>query len=64
MPFLLKVLSVGKALSIQAHPDLTLAAKLFKEQPDVYKARPGPAVSRPRLTLRRRPRLFVAGRQP
>ncbi len=39
MPFLLKVLSVAKALSIQAHPDLTLAARLFKERPDVYKAR-------------------------
>ena len=39
LPFLLKVLSVGKALSIQAHPDLALAARLFREQPGVYKAR-------------------------
>jgi mannose-6-phosphate isomerase len=26
-----------KALSIQAHPDKTLAAKLHKEQPEAYK---------------------------
>lgn len=37
LPFLFKVLSIGKALSIQAHPDKTLAKKLFKEKPDVYK---------------------------
>lgn len=37
LPFLLKVLSVAKALSIQAHPDLTLAQRLFKDQPTVYK---------------------------
>lgn len=46
LPFLLKVLSVGKALSIQAHPDKVLAARLFREQPAVYKARrlrPSPA---------------------
>ena len=32
-----KVLSVGKALSIQAHPDIALAKKLHAERPDVYK---------------------------
>ncbi|OCF54616.1 mannose-6-phosphate isomerase [Kwoniella mangroviensis CBS 10435] len=37
LPFLLKVLSIGTALSIQAHPDKTLARKLFDERPNVYK---------------------------
>lgn len=37
LPFLFKVLAIGKALSIQAHPDKKLAQRLFKEKPDVYK---------------------------
>ena len=37
LPFLFKVLSVNKALSIQAHPDKTLGARLHSERPDVYK---------------------------
>ncbi|CAD6892774.1 unnamed protein product [Tilletia controversa] len=37
LPFLFKVLSIGKALSIQAHPDKELAKRLHKEKPDVYK---------------------------
>lgn len=37
LPFLFKVLSVGTALSIQAHPDKKLAAHLFKTRPDIYK---------------------------
>ncbi|KAL8472592.1 hypothetical protein ACS0TY_029698 [Phlomoides rotata] len=37
LPFLFKVLSVGKALSIQAHPDKDLAVILHKQQPGVYK---------------------------
>ena len=37
LPFLLKVLSVGKALSIQAHPNKTLGAQLLEAQPSVYK---------------------------
>ncbi|XP_009798758.1 mannose-6-phosphate isomerase 2-like [Nicotiana sylvestris] len=37
LPFLFKVLSVAKALSIQAHPDKVLATSLHKEQPFVYK---------------------------
>ncbi|KAI8911623.1 mannose-6-phosphate isomerase [Gorgonomyces haynaldii] len=37
LPFLFKVLSIRKALSIQAHPDKKLAAKLFKEFPKIYK---------------------------
>ena len=37
LPWLLKILSAGKALSIQAHPDKTLAAKLNAENPDKYR---------------------------
>ncbi|KAI9488533.1 phosphomannose isomerase type I [Zychaea mexicana] len=37
LPFLFKILSIRKALSIQAHPDKTLGARLFKEFPNNYK---------------------------
>ncbi|KAG8384090.1 hypothetical protein BUALT_Bualt04G0081900 [Buddleja alternifolia] len=37
LPFLFKVLSVAKALSIQSHPDKDLAVILHKQQPEVYK---------------------------
>jgi histidinol-phosphate aminotransferase len=37
LPFLLKVLSVRTALSIQAHPHRELAAQLHAESPAVYK---------------------------
>jgi len=37
LPFLLKVLSIQKALSIQAHPDKKLAEQLYKKYPDIYK---------------------------
>lgn len=37
LPYLLKVLSVNTALSIQAHPDRTLAAKLHADRPTIYK---------------------------
>ncbi|KAM7524215.1 hypothetical protein LguiA_014117 [Lonicera macranthoides] len=37
LPFLFKVLSVAKALSIQAHPDKRFARILHKLNPDVYK---------------------------
>ncbi|KAJ6853619.1 mannose-6-phosphate isomerase 2-like isoform X2 [Iris pallida] len=37
LPFLFKVLSVAKALSIQAHPDKELAKMLNKTHPDLYK---------------------------
>lgn len=36
LPYLLKVLSVGAALSIQAHPDKALAARLHREKPAMY----------------------------
>ncbi|KAE8654962.1 Mannose-6-phosphate isomerase 2 [Hibiscus syriacus] len=37
LPFLFKVLSVGKALSIQAHPDKEMAKELHKMNPNLYK---------------------------
>ncbi|CAG8473064.1 2511_t:CDS:2 [Cetraspora pellucida] len=37
LPFLFKVLSVGKALSIQAHPDKKLGKELFEKYPYTYK---------------------------
>jgi len=36
LPFLFKVLAIGKALSIQTHPDKKTAEKLHAEQPTVY----------------------------
>jgi len=36
LPFLFKVLSAGKALSIQAHPDKTLAERLNMNNPEAY----------------------------
>ncbi|KAG0168981.1 Mannose-6-phosphate isomerase [Apophysomyces sp. BC1034] len=37
LPFLFKILSIHKALSIQAHPDKTLGTHLFTEFPSLYK---------------------------
>ncbi|PRP78688.1 mannose-6-phosphate isomerase [Planoprotostelium fungivorum] len=37
LPYLFKILSIRKALSIQAHPDKKLAEKLHKDRPDLYK---------------------------
>ncbi|KAI8848932.1 RmlC-like cupin domain-containing protein [Chytridium lagenaria] len=37
LPFLFKILSIGKALSIQAHPDKTLAKELHEKFPHIYK---------------------------
>jgi mannose-6-phosphate isomerase len=36
LPFLFKVLSIQKALSIQAHPDKKLAERLHKDDPKNY----------------------------
>ena len=36
LPFLFKVLSAGKTLSIQAHPDKSLAEKLHTDNPNAY----------------------------
>lgn len=37
LPFLFKILSIRKALSIQAHPDKALGARLHSEFPNIYK---------------------------
>lgn len=37
LPFLFKVLSIHKALSIQSHPDKATAETLHAQQPDIYK---------------------------
>ena len=37
LPYLAKVLSVAKCLSIQAHPDKALAEKLHRDRPEIYK---------------------------
>lgn len=37
LPFLFKVLSIRKALSIQAHPDMQVAQQLHAQYPEVYK---------------------------
>lgn len=37
LPFLLKILSINKALSIQAHPSKEIAKELHKSNPEVYK---------------------------
>jgi mannose-6-phosphate isomerase len=37
LPFLFKVLSIEKALSIQTHPDKATAEKLHAEKPHIYK---------------------------
>jgi mannose-6-phosphate isomerase len=36
LPFLFKILSIGRALSIQAHPDKQLAKKLHQQNPEWY----------------------------
>jgi len=46
IPFLFKVLSVGKSLSIQSHPNAELARRLHAERPDVYKdSNPKPEIA-------------------
>jgi mannose-6-phosphate isomerase len=47
LPFLFKVLSCGKTLSIQAHPDKTLAAKLNESDPTHY----GDANHKPEMAI-------------
>ncbi|KAJ3426849.1 mannose-6-phosphate isomerase [Anaeramoeba flamelloides] len=37
LPFLLKVLSINKSLSIQSHPDKKLAKRLHSQRPEIYK---------------------------
>jgi mannose-6-phosphate isomerase len=37
LPFMFKVLSIERALSIQAHPDKVLAERLYATRPDLYR---------------------------
>ncbi|KAG2012231.1 mannose-6-phosphate isomerase [Coprinopsis cinerea AmutBmut pab1-1] len=37
LPFLFKILSIAKALSIQSHPDKETAKKLHEQSPQIYK---------------------------
>ncbi len=37
IPFMLKILSIGKCLSIQAHPDTSKSRELYATRPDLYK---------------------------
>lgn len=48
-----QVLAIRKALSIQAHPDKTLAQKLHAERPDVYKGSQRPLLLSHPLTSSR-----------
>lgn len=45
IPYLLKVISVGKALSIQLHPDRESAVYLHQQAPNVYDSRPKPEIA-------------------
>jgi mannose-6-phosphate isomerase len=47
LPFLFKILSAGKALSIQAHPDKKTAELLHMENPDAY----GDANHKPEMAI-------------
>ena len=47
LPFLFKVLSAGKALSIQAHPDKDVAQRLHMENPQAY----GDANHKPEMAI-------------
>jgi mannose-6-phosphate isomerase len=47
LPFLFKILSAGKALSIQAHPDKEVAARLHEKDPNNY----GDANHKPEMAI-------------
>jgi mannose-6-phosphate isomerase len=50
LPFLFKVLSINKALSIQAHPNKKLAEQLHSKDPDNYPGRLHQQYPQSRLT--------------
>ncbi|KAK7062864.1 Mannose-6-phosphate isomerase [Paramarasmius palmivorus] len=60
LPFLFKVLSIEKALSIQTHPDKPTAQKLHAEQPNIYKD----PNHKPELALALTPFRALCGFQP
>lgn len=60
LPFLFKVLSIGKALSIQVHPNKDEAEKLHAERPDIYKD----PNHKPELAIALTPFLALCGFRP
>lgn len=60
LPFLLKVLSIRKALSIQVHPNKTEAESLHSAHPDIYKD----ANHKPELAIALTPFLALCGFRP
>ncbi|KAH9950708.1 mannos-6-phosphate isomerase [Amylocystis lapponica] len=60
LPFLFKVLAIGKALSIQTHPDKRMAEALHRARPDVYKD----ANHKPEMALALTPFTALCGFRP
>ncbi|KAJ3513804.1 hypothetical protein NLJ89_g2746 [Agrocybe chaxingu] len=60
LPFLFKVLSIEKALSIQAHPDKATAEILHAQHPDIYKD----PNHKPEMALAITPFLALCGFRP
>ncbi|KAH8381681.1 hypothetical protein KR093_010655 [Drosophila rubida] len=60
LPYLFKVLSIRKALSIQVHPNKCEAERLHKERPDVYKD----DNHKPEMSIAITPFLALVGFQP
>jgi len=60
LPYLLKLLSIQKVLSIQSHPDLELAAKLHEQNPAVYKD----ACHKPEMAIALTPFVAMCGFRP
>ncbi|PFH44954.1 hypothetical protein AMATHDRAFT_78110 [Amanita thiersii Skay4041] len=60
LPFLFKVLSIAKALSIQTHPDKKTAEQLHLQQPDIYKD----PNHKPEMALALTPFLALCGFRP
>lgn len=60
LPYILKVLSINGALSLQAHPDLALAKQLHKSAPEHYKD----ANHKPELVVAITPMHVLCGFRP
>ncbi|XP_034486674.1 mannose-6-phosphate isomerase [Drosophila innubila] len=60
LPYLFKVLSIRKALSIQVHPNKCEAERLHKERPEIYKD----DNHKPELSIAITPFLALVGFQP
>ncbi|XP_034661396.1 mannose-6-phosphate isomerase [Drosophila subobscura] len=60
LPYLFKVLSISKALSIQVHPNKCEAERLHKERPEIYKD----PNHKPELAIALTPFVALVGFQP